>query len=226
VLVPGHPLRPSAPLPARLAEIVDDVRGFLPADEAAALHDAALRYLGTGVAVEIGSYCGKSTVYLGHAATITGGRVVTVDHHRGSEEHQVGWEYHDTSLVDDTGRLDTLPELRRTLARAGLEEVVVPVVGRSGEVARWWRHPIDLVFIDGGHTDEAARADLRGWAPWIRNGGALAIHDVFPDPADGGQAPYGIYRQALESGAFTEASVTGSLRVLEKKGEFGSPTFS
>ena len=204
--------------PEHLAQLVEKVTGFMPADEGRALHEAALRYVGDGIAVEIGSYCGKSTVYLGHAATVTGGRVVTIDHHRGSEEHQVGWEYHDSSLADDAGRLDTLPELRRTLAMAGLEAVVSPVVGRSAEVARWWRHPIDLLFIDGGHTDKAAQADLHGWAPWIRSGGALVIHDVFPDPRDGGQAPYRIYREALDRGEFTPVRTVGSLRVAERSG--------
>jgi predicted O-methyltransferase YrrM len=203
--------------PNHLAQLVETVKGFMPADEGLALHAAALSHLGTGVAVEIGTYCGKSSVYLGHAATVTGGQVVTVDHHRGSEENQVGWEYHDASLADDTGRLDTLPTLRRTLAAAALEDVVTPVVGRSAAVARWWRHPIDLLFIDGGHTDAAAQADLHGWAPWVRVGGALVIHDVFPDPRDGGQAPYRIYLEALESAEFVELSVTGSLRLLERK---------
>jgi predicted O-methyltransferase YrrM len=205
-------------LPEDLARLVETVKGFMPADEGLALHAAALEYLTDGgVAVEIGSYCGKSTVYLANAARTTGGHVVTVDHHRGSEEHQLGWEYHDTSLVDDTGRLDTLPVLRRTLRDAGLEDVVTAVVGRSTTAARWWRTPVDLVFIDGGHTDEAARADLHGWAPWIRVGGALVIHDVFPDPAAGGQAPYRIYREALDGGEFAEAGVTGSLRVLRRE---------
>ena len=207
----------AAAFPDHLARLVGATKGFMPADEGLALHAAACRYLGTGVAVEIGTYCGKSTVYLGHAATVTGGHVVTVDHHRGSEEHQVGWEYHDAALADAGGRLDTLPELRRTLAAAALEGVVTPVVGRSADVARWWRHPISLLFIDGGHTETAARADLDGWAPWVRPGGALVIHDVFPDPADGGRAPYLIYREALDARGFAEAAVTGSLRVLVKE---------
>jgi predicted O-methyltransferase YrrM len=203
--------------PAELAALVAAVRGFMPVEEGLALHAAALDALdGGGLGVEIGTYCGKSTVYLGHAAAATGGHVVTVDHHRGSEEHQAGWEYHDPDLVDATGRLDTLPVLRATLAAAGIEEVVTPVVGRSATVARWWGHPIDFLFVDGGHTDEAARADYRGWAPHVRSGGTLVIHDVFPDPADGGQAPYRIYRAAIDEGGFTETSVTGSLRVLRR----------
>lgn len=203
-------------LPKQLQWIVDQMRGFLPADEAAALHAAAVSHLRPGgVAVEIGSYCGKSAVYLGHAAAGVGARLVTIDHHRGSEEQQAGWEYHDTSLVGSDGRMDTLPFLREALAAAALEHVVDVVVARSPAVASWWGTELDLVFIDGGHTDEHANGDYDGWARWVRTGGVLVIHDVFPDPADGGQAPYRIYLRALEDG-FTEIGHTGSLRVLRR----------
>jgi len=202
---------------ARLFTLADDVIGFMPADEGRALYDAALRYLGDGVGVEIGTYCGKSTVLLGAAAQQTGGLVYTIDHHHGSEEHQPGWEYHDTSMVDQvTGLFDTLPTLRHTLDAAGLDDNVVAVVGKSALVARSWRTPLQFVFIDGGHTDEAAQKDFDGWAKWVAVGGALVIHDVFPDPNDGGQAPYRIYLRALETGAFQEVSVTGSMRLLER----------
>jgi predicted O-methyltransferase YrrM len=194
--------------------------GFMPAAEGLVLFDAAARYSRRGPVLEIGSYCGKSTIYLAAAASVCGQLVVTVDHHRGSEEHQPGWEYHDPRLVDPaTGRLDTLPRLRTTLAAAGLEDHVVVVVGRSAEVARLWRTPLGMLFIDGGHTDRAATTDYEGWAPWVAPGGVLAIHDVFADPADGGQAPYRIYRRALESGAFTEVRAEGSLRLLERTGD-------
>ena len=194
--------------------------GFMPEAEGLALFDAATAYAARGPVLEIGSYCGKSTIYLAAAARAAGQVVVTVDHHRGSEEHQPGWEYHDPGLVDPvTGRLDTLPSLRATLAAAGLEDHVVVVVGRSADVARLWGTPLGLVFIDGGHTDAAAVADYEGWAPWVAPGGALAIHDVFPDPADGGRPPYLIYCRALTSGAFTEVRVEGSLRLLQRTGE-------
>jgi MMP 1-O-methyltransferase len=193
--------------------------GFMPAAEGLALFDAAAAYAARGPVLEIGSYCGKSTIYLAAAARTAGQLVVTVDHHRGSEEHQPGWEYHDPGLVDPaTGRIDTLPSLRGTLAAAGLEEHVVVVVGRSADVARLWGTPLGLVFIDGGHTETAAVTDYEGWAPWVAHGGALAIHDVFPDPADGGRPPYLIYRRALASGAFTEVRAEGSLRLLERTG--------
>ena len=48
-------------------------------------------------------------------------------------------------------------------------------------------------------------------------GGTLAIHDVFPDPSDGGRPPYEqIFRPALESGRFCLVSSAGSLRVLRR----------
>jgi predicted O-methyltransferase YrrM len=191
--------------------------GFMPADEGLALFEAARRAAALGPLVEIGTYCGKSTLYLAAAAREHGQVVVTVDHHRGSEEHQPGWEYHDPGLVDpDAGRIDTLPVLRRTLHAAGVEAGVVAVVGSSATVAALWSTPVALVFIDGGHTEAAARTDYEGWAPHVMPGGLLLIHDVFPDPADGGQAPYHIYLSAIHSGQFGEESVTGSLRVLRR----------
>jgi predicted O-methyltransferase YrrM len=212
-------------MPVELMARAVATRGFMPVNEGLALYEAVRDNLGGGVAVEIGSYCGKSTIFLGTAARTTGGTIVTVDHHRGSEEHQPGWEYHDPSLVEpQSGKLDTLSEFRRTIAGAGLEDHVVAVVGRSAAVASFWRTPLNLVFIDGGHTDEAARADYEGWAPWVVVGGVLAIHDVFEDPRDGGQAPYRIFRRALASGEFEQYRKVGSLRLLERvSGRLGEP---
>jgi MMP 1-O-methyltransferase len=205
---------------ADLLRAAQAAAGFMPVAEGLALFDAAAAYSRAGPVLEIGSYCGKSTIYLAAAASAAGRLVVTVDHHRGSEEHQPGWEYHDPRLVDPvSGRLDTLPSLRATLAAAGLEDHVIVVVGRSADVARVWGTPLGLVFIDGGHTQQAAATDYQCWAPWVAHGGALAIHDVFPDPAEGGQAPYLIYRRALASGAFTEVRAEGSLRLLERTGD-------
>jgi MMP 1-O-methyltransferase len=203
---------------SRLRELAEAAPGFMPPDEGLGLYAAAREAAALGAPLlEVGTYCGKSTVYLAAAAREGGVPVVTVDHHRGSEEHQPGWEYHDPALVDPvTGRLDTLPALRRTLHAAGLEEAVVAVVGRSAVVAALWSTPLALVFIDGGHTEEAAWVDYRGWAGHVLPGGLLVVHDVFPDPADGGQAPYHIYRAALDGGGFVQTAVTGSLRVLRR----------
>jgi len=191
--------------------------GFMPDDEGHALYVAARDVAVDGPLLEVGSYLGKSTLYLAAAARERTGFVVTVDHHRGSEEHQPGWEYHDPSLVDGaTGRIDTLPGFRRTIAAAGVEDVVVAVLARAETLAGLWTRPLALVFLDGSHTDESAQRDYACWAPHVTAGGVLAIHDVFPDPADGGQAPYRIYRRALASGAFEELPGRGSLRLLRR----------
>jgi predicted O-methyltransferase YrrM len=202
-----------------LRKAAEAATGFMPADEGLALYRAAVEGGRAGPILEVGTYCGKSTLYLAAAARETGSTVVTVDHHRGSEEHQPGWEYHDPSLVDPgTGRIDTLRRFRETLYHAGVEDEVVAVVGRSVAVAALWSTPLGVVFVDGGHTDAAAQSDYAGWAPHVAPTGLLVIHDVFPDPADGGQAPYRIYQQALAGGAFREVSATGSLRVLRRVG--------
>ncbi len=195
--------------------------GFMPPDEGDALHDAAVaaaaRVPGAPF-VEVGSYCGRSTIWMGAAARTAGTVLFAVDHHRGSEENQAGWEWHDPTLVDPAvGKMDTLPVFRRTVHDAGLEGVVLAVVGQSPTVARWWGRAAAVVFIDGGHGVGPARADYDGWTPHVAVGGTLAIHDVFPDPADGGRPPYEqIYLPALASGRFRETGVHGSLRILER----------
>jgi predicted O-methyltransferase YrrM len=194
--------------------------GFMPDDEGQALYEAALRAgrsARSATFVEVGAWCGKSTVYLGAAAEEAGSVLFSLDHHHGSEENQPGWEFHDPGLIDpDTGRIDTLPHWRRTVIGAGLEPTVVGLVGDSAVVAGRWKTPLDFCFIDGGHGVEPAWADFRGWSPHVRVGGLLAIHDVFPDPADGGRPPYDLWRFALDSGAFSEESECGSLRVLTR----------
>nr|WP_082535244.1 class I SAM-dependent methyltransferase [Nonomuraea pusilla] len=206
-------------MPPDLLHAAENAKGFMPREEGLALYEAALRYGPLGPICEIGTYCGKSAIYLGAAARQAGSVVVTVDHHRGSEEIQPGWEHHDPTLVDPrSGRMDSLPVFRSTIAAAGLEDDVVAVVGRSEQVARLWNTPLGMLFIDGGHSEEPVTRDYEGWAPHVAPGGALVFHDIYPDPADGGQAPYRVYLRALESGAFAEAGALGSVRVLERVG--------
>lgn len=201
---------------AHLLAVARAARGFMPDDEGLALHDAGLAGAAVGPLLEVGSYCGKSAVYLGAAARATGTVLVTVDHHRGSEENQAGWEHHDATVVDPrTGRMDTLPFLRRTIEDAGLEDVVVAVVGQSTTVAALWGSPLGLLFVDGGHALDVAMADYEAWASHVAPGGLLAIHDVFPDPADGGQAPFEVWQRAVDEG-FDPLWTQGSLRVLRR----------
>ena len=200
----------------RLLEVARAAKGFMPDDEGLALHATGVAAGRVGPLLEIGSYCGKSAVYLGAAAREADTVLFTVDHHHGSEENQAGWEHHDPEVVDpSTGRMDTLPFLRRTLGDAGLEGVVVAIVGESTTVARHWGTGLGLLFIDGGHALDVAMADYDAWARFVLPGGVLAIHDVFEDPAEGGQAPFEVWQRAVADG-FTPASTTGSLRTLTR----------
>lgn len=192
-------------------------RGFMPDDEGDALYRAALEVPVEGPLLEVGSYCGKSAVYLGTAAQASGRILFALDHHRGSEENQIGWEHHEPDLVDpELGKMDTLPVFRRTIHDAGLEGTVVALVGDSAPLARVWETPLAMLFIDGGHGSDVAHGDYEGWSPKVVVGGTLAIHDVFANPADGGRPPYEIYRRALESGSFEEIGAQGSLRLLRR----------
>lgn len=204
-------------LPQSYAEVAAATKGFLPVQEGAALHAAGLAAR-TGLWLEIGSYCGKSTVHLGAAARVVGAQLVTLDHHRGSEENQPGWPWHDASLVDPyTGRLETLPSLRRTLWDAGLDPVVSVLVATTQQVAGWWNAPVQLLFLDGNHTEQVAQHDYAAFARHVEVGGLLLVHDVFPDPADGGRPPWEVVCRAVNSGAFVQEGVVGSLRVLRRQ---------
>jgi predicted O-methyltransferase YrrM len=202
---------------ARLLEVARAAKGFMPDDEGLALNAAGRDAVSVGPLLEVGSYCGKSAVYLGAAARAGRNLLFSVDHHRGSEENQAGWEHHDPEVVDPaTGRMDTLPFFRRTIERAGLEDVVVAVVGDSPAIAAHWRTPLGLVFVDGGHALDVVLADYEAWSPHVAAGGVLVFHDVFEDPRDGGQAPFEVWKRAVASGMFTPVSTSGSLRVLRR----------
>ena len=207
----------------QLRKAAREAIGFMPDVEGEALYEAGLAGAERGPLLEIGSYCGKSTIYLGAAARFKGTVLYSIDHHRGSEEHQKGEEFHDPRLVDaETGEIDTLPTFRRTITRAGLDDVVIGIVARSEVVAASWGTSLGLVLVDGSHSEESARRDYDGWARHVVTGGLLVIHDVFDDPAAGGQAPLGIYLRALRSGAFVDETAVESLRVLRRIGD-GTP---
>ncbi|MEW5723822.1 MAG: class I SAM-dependent methyltransferase [Thermodesulfobacteriota bacterium] len=196
--------------------LVAETKGFLDEEEGARLYQVALEAARFGPCLEIGSYCGKSALYLGAAVRRRGGVLFSIDHHRGSEEQQPGQEYFDPDLLDADGRLDTFRFFRATLEKAGLEDTVVPIVCRSDLAAKAWATPLALVFIDGGHAYETAVADYRHWTPHLLPGGYLLIHDIFENPAQGGQAPFQVYKTALATGGFQELPRTKTLGVLKK----------
>jgi predicted O-methyltransferase YrrM len=196
---------------------IDGIKGFLAADEAEALYRHALAACALGPVLEIGSYCGKSSVCIGLACQRSGSTLFALDHHRGSEEHQKGELFHDPDLYDSADAvMDSFREFRRNIRAAGLEQVVVPIVAGSEAAARHWNTPLGMVFIDGGHSLEAAMTDYRCWATHVVRGGILAIHDLFADAYLGGQAPYAIFRLALSSGLFESIDRVGSLGLLRR----------
>ncbi|MCF8106329.1 MAG: class I SAM-dependent methyltransferase [Desulfohalobiaceae bacterium] len=196
---------------------IKDIKGFLAEDEGRALFELGKKQGGLGPCLEIGGYCGLSTVWLGLGIKESGGVLFSIDHHQGSEEHQPGEEYHDPDLVDPrTGCIDSFPEFRQNMRRAGLEDTVVPVVAGSVLVARQWATPLALVFIDGGHSLETAVSDYRSWALHVIPGGILAVHDIFFDPTQGGQAPHEVYQTALASDLFQKEGMINTLGILRR----------
>lgn len=198
-------------------KLVHSTKGFLDDDEGRCLYEMALQAGRLGPCLEIGSYCGKSTVFLGTACKKSDSILYSIDHHRGSEEQQPGEEYFDPELFDpQSGQIDTFRQFRKTIESAGIADTVVPIVCRSEVAARRWATPLSLVFIDGGHALETVSTDYRFWARHLMAGGYLLVHDIFPDPAGGGQAPFEIYKLALASGLFQEVKMVKTLGVLQR----------
>ncbi len=205
-------------MPPQALEVALACKGFLDLDEGERLYQLARDHAHLGPIVEIGSYCGKSSVYLGTGARAAGGTLVCVDHHRGNEENQRGELYHDEEVYNPAAqRNDTLPFLRETIRKADLEDVAILLITKSTKAAEIWKIPAGMVFIDGGHTQIAADTDYESWSPKVVSGGILAIHDLFPDPSEGGQAPINIYRRAVASGDFEELPTVKTLGILRRK---------
>jgi predicted O-methyltransferase YrrM len=202
-----------------IPSFISEVKGFLAEDEGLRLFELALEACSLGPCIEIGSFCGKSTVYLGVASKIKGRTLFSIDHHRGSEEQQPGQPYFDSDLMDSkSGKIDSFPYFRAVIEKARLDEVVVPMVTKSHVAAKDWATPLGLVFIDGGHGYETVITDYECWYPHLLPGGLLVFHDIFLNPAEGGQAPYEVYKLALASGQFEELPMIKTLGVLQRRG--------
>jgi len=195
-----------------------EIKGFLDDDEADRLFSLAHEASKIGPCLEIGSYCGKSAIYLGTACKGNSSVLFSLDHHTGSEEQQPGQEYFDPDLLDkETGKIDTLRLFRKTIEDFELGNAVIPVIGRSETVGRVWQTPLSLIFIDGSHAYESVLNDYKIWSKHLIVGGYLLFHDIFPDPAKGGQAPYQVYRRAVGSEHYEELPLYKSLGILKRK---------
>ena len=195
----------------------NSIKGFLAEQEGEALYEYASSVMSLGAGLEIGSYCGKSTIYLA-AAYKKGNQVVfAVDHHRGSEEHQLGEEYHDSELYNSNEQMfDSFPYFRRTIDQAGLSRTVIPVVTQSEILMQHWTAPLSLVFIDGGHSPEMAMRDCLSWSERVAPGGILAVHDIFEHPEEGGQGPYWGVQEVLKNNDFVLEDKVQSLGFLRR----------
>ena len=192
-------------------------KGFLDDEEALCLFEISREASRFGPCLEIGSYCGKSSAYIGMGCKENSAILFSIDHHRGSEEQQSGQAYFDPDVVDPvTGLIDTFRIFREIINVLSLENTVVPIVSSSEVAARSWATPLSMVFIDGGHSFDAVFRDYNCWAPHLLPGGYLVIHDIFDDPTKGGQAPYCIYHMALSSGLFNEQPMIKTMGILKR----------
>ena len=194
------------------------IKGFLDDREADQLYKLALSASEKGPCLEIGSYCGKSALYIGSACKINRSVLFSIDHHCGSEEQQPGEAYFDPDLLDrETGKIDTLRLFRKTISNFNLEDAVIPVIGRSAIIGQAWQTPLSFIFIDGSHAYDSVLADYQIWSKHLIAGGCLVFHDIFSDPAKGGQAPYHVYQIALASGLYEEMPMVESMGILKRK---------
>jgi len=196
---------------------VINVKGFLSDKEAKKLQELFLKVHHLGSVLEIGTYCGKSTLNFALIAKKIDGLIYTVDHHTGSEEHQLGEEYHDEDLYDKRlKKFNTLPEFLKNLRSSNLGRFIIPIISKSSDASKTFSESISLLFIDGGHSLEAALCDYNSWKDKICSGGLLVIHDVFPNPQDGGRPPFEIYSKAQKSKQFEDLGIYETLGILKK----------
>ena len=194
-----------------------NVKGFLSDKEAKKLQELFLKVHHLGSVLEIGTYCGKSTLNFALIAKKIDGLIYTVDHHTGSEEHQLGEEYHDEDLYDKRlKKFNTLPEFLKNLRSSNLGKFIIPIISKSSDASKTFSESISLLFIDGGHSLEAALCDYNSWKDKICSGGLLVIHDVFPNPQDGGRPPFEIYSKAQKSKQFEDLGIYETLGILKK----------
>jgi hypothetical protein len=153
---------------------IKSIKGWLDEGEADLLLAVCNRALSSlppqSAVIEIGSFCGRSTVLLGSVVQSLGSqsKVYAVDSHEG--------------IVGAPGSAEGVRSLGSTLdlfsaniAIHGLTSIVETVVQRSYEVN--WEKPIALLFIDGLHDYLNVSRDFRHFEAWVVPGGYIAFHD-------------------------------------------------
>ncbi len=198
----------------RIARRID---GWLTELEGAALYIAAGQGFGNGVIVEIGSFKGKSTIWLASASKKVGRELVyAIDNHLGSPEHRPGGKY--ASHMPPEGTTEFV--FRSNIREAGIEDWVKPIIGTSLDTLRSWDYPIRLLFIDGDHSYQAARGDFLGWEKYVVAGGLIAFHDV--DRWDGSSKVLNgptkvVYKDAAQTGLYSAPIIVNHMAFLTKE---------
>lgn len=151
------------------------IDGWLTDIEGVGLYLAAKHGPGEGSIVEIGSFKGKSTIWLAKGSKrVDREKVYAVDTHLGSPEHRPGGEF--ASHMPSEGTTELV--FRQSIRQADVEDWVLPLIMSSDDAFKAWRDPIRLLFIDAEHTYEAVRNDFRNWQQHVVVGGLVAFHDV------------------------------------------------
>jgi len=181
---------------------VDKVQGWLRYTEGAFLYRAAKQVSGRGVIVEIGSWKGKSTIWLAKGSK-DGSKVkiYAIDPHTGSPEHR-----------DRYGDVWTFPEFKRNIEEAGVDDIVLPVVKTSREASKNWNYPVEFMFIDGAHDYDSVKTDFELWYPHIIYGGVIAFHDTI-----GWEGPRRLVKESVyKSRNFKDIRSVGSVTYATK----------
>jgi len=147
---------------------VDKVDGWLHPDEGRLLYRLAQQCTGRGTIVEIGSWKGKSTIWISYGSKAgSNAKIHAIDPHTGSPEHSEMFN----------GKVWTFEEFQRNIENAKVRDMVIPHVDFSTSVAKTFTEPVEFIFIDGLHEFEGVRDDFEDWFPKVVNGGHMAFHD-------------------------------------------------
>jgi predicted O-methyltransferase YrrM len=151
-----------------IEDLVKGVEGWLTDREGRLLCDLASRCTGKGVIVEIGSWKGKSTIWLGRGSKEGNGVMIhAVDPHIGFPD-----------VEEVYGKIWTFEEFKNNIAKAAVDDVVIPIIKTSEDAAKDFGWPVELIFIDGVHLYDYVKLDFELWFPKVVESGVMVFHDT------------------------------------------------
>jgi len=150
-----------------IKNIVGKVGGYLTDKEGELLYSLAKNCKGKGVIVEIGSYKGKSTIWLSRGSKAGNKiKVYAIDPHRGSPELREKIQ----------GKIWSYEEFKNNIEKAKVSDIIIPIITTSEEAAKYFEEPVELIFIDGNHSYDHIRLDFKLWFPKVVDCGFMAFH--------------------------------------------------